>query len=333
MDVLLLIGSDRPKEAGDRLAHEGVNDIRSWISWPHGSIRVLHIDQSTAPRDIDAGLPSGGILINCMSDPDVNPRTLATVRTLISNFNYPVINHPDAVERTRRDRISELLRDVPGLLVPQTLRLSSNELARLTAEMIQFPVIIREAGAHGGFDLLKVDSPSELSDAAQQFSQAEAVYVTEFVNFVSADGYYRKIRLFVVGGEVVPRHHMVSQSWNVHMRSRTEIMLPSPELRAEEEEFFRSMPSVIGERAVAGLVEAVRRVGLDYFGIDCALMSDGRLVVFEANATMNVLPLSSQPEFAYLKAPVVEIVKSFNTLIQSRIPQSPVVSHVDALQS
>lgn len=37
------------------------------------------------------------------------------------------------------------------------------------------------------------------------------------------------------------------------------------------------------------IAEIARRLQLEYFGMDCNLRPDGRLLVFEANANMNVL--------------------------------------------
>ncbi len=39
---------------------------------------------------------------------------------------------------------------------------------------------------------------------------------------------------------------------------------------------------------------------LDFVGIDFGLVADGRAILFEANATMNFLPMSDDPRFAYL---------------------------------
>lgn len=45
---------------------------------------------------------------------------------------------------------------------------------------------------------------------------------------------------------------------------------------------------VLGERAMAAIAAIGRRLDLDYGGMDFTLLADGRLFVFEANATMLV---------------------------------------------
>jgi glutathione synthase/RimK-type ligase-like ATP-grasp enzyme len=58
------------------------------------------------------------------------------------------------------------------------------------------------------------------------------------------------------------------------------------------------------------------RFGLDYFGIDCALDSDGNLVVFEVNASM--LVHDDNAEFPY-KDPFVRAIKAaFNSMLRNR---------------
>jgi len=50
-----------------------------------------------------------------------------------------------------------------------------------------------------------------------------------------------------------------------------------------------------------------RRIGLDYFGIDCGLDASGNLVVFEVNASM--LVHDQNKDFPY-KTPFVHRIKA-----------------------
>ena len=40
---------------------------------------------------------------------------------------------------------------------------------------------------------------------------------------------------------------------------------------------------------------------LDYFGMDFAILPGGRVVLFEANATMNFFPFLTEPRFEYVR--------------------------------
>jgi hypothetical protein len=61
-----------------------------------------------------------------------------------------------------------------------------------------------------------------------------------------------------------------------------------PWKRREEARFVQDIRQVFPGRAMGALHAVAARVGLDYFGIDCGLMRDGRLVVFEIETGMIV---------------------------------------------
>lgn len=53
--------------------------------------------------------------------------------------------------------------------------------------------------------------------------------------------------------------------------------------------------------AVETVLQSIRdRMPLHFFGMDFGLMKDGRVVLFEANATMSFFPFSPDPQFSYL---------------------------------
>ena len=60
------------------------------------------------------------------------------------------------------------------------------------------------------------------------------------------------------------------------------------------------------------------RLGLDYAGVDFGVLRDGRLVVFEANATMLVHP-ERDPRFAYRDTSVRTIQEAFLAMLQRRM--------------
>src|SRR4051794_32199688 len=74
----------------------------------------------------------------------------------------------------------------------------------------------------------------------------------------------------------------------------------APPLIAEERAMFESdepfPPNV--DRALDTLRD---RMPLDFFGLDFGISGDGRLVLFEANATMEFMPNLFLPQFDYLR--------------------------------
>ena len=63
-------------------------------------------------------------------------------------------------------------------------------------------------------------------------------------------------------------------------------------------------------------LEIVReRLGLDFFGMDFGILPDGRVVLFEANATMNFFPFLTQAEFAYVQKCLEPAQRAFRELV------------------
>ena len=61
---------------------------------------------------------------------------------------------------------------------------------------------------------------------------------------------------------------------------------------------------MLGPRAMAALAEIQKTMGLDYAGIDFGLNARGDVLLFEANATMTVLPPRTDQRWDYRRAAV-----------------------------
>jgi hypothetical protein len=108
---------------------------------------------------------------------------------------------------------------------------------------------------------------------------------------------------------------LVSDDWNVHASDRQRVMAERPELVAAEERMFATPEGAFPDD-VQDVLSAVReRMPLDFFGMDFGIAPDGRVVLFEANATMNFFPLSPDPRFAYLSRCVEPARSAFAELL------------------
>ena len=90
--------------------------------------------------------------------------------------------------------------------------------------------------------------------------------------------------------------------------------------REEELRFLADMDAVLGLRAVTGLLEVGRRMDLDYCGIDFSLLPDGRVLLFEANATMLVHPEDENGPLAAKNVHVRQILAAFDVLVLRALP-------------
>lgn len=254
-------------------------------------------------------------VLNLVSDPDQHPRTLDTLRKLLRGYRGRVINRPEAVMRTTRDQVARRLTGTPGLHVPKVVRLRNSKSAVAAVEKagIAFPAILRQAGTHGG-DI--VGLVASIDEMRARLGEAGDYVLTEFVDFRSADGFYRKYRFFLFGKRPVLRHMIASDQWDIHARDRAGFMVGRPGLLAEEAGLFEQDESALPATARQVLGAVADRMGLDYFGMDCAIAADGQVVLFEANATMNFFPFMPDPRFAYVERCLPPSRAAFRALVE-----------------
>ena len=258
-------------------------------------------------------LPPYDLAFNSIGDADFMPVMPKDVTGFLSGLGARLLNPPDFVAQTARDRLPRLLTGVPDAVVPRTIRCETSGLDRLealAAAGMTLPVLMRPLGAHGGQGVVKVDKPEGLAAMA-----GSGCYLTEFVDFRSQDGWCRKYRAIFVDGRPLPYHLAISPHWLVHYW--TAGMDGDAARRAEERDFLIDPARAVGERGWAAVGQIGRRLGLDYGGIDFSVLADGRVLVFEANATMLVHP-ERDPAFAYRKPAVTAIQRAFTRMIDAR---------------
>jgi len=82
--------------------------------------------------------------------------------------------------------------------------------------------------------------------------------------------------------------------------------------------FLADPAGAIGEPALRALAAIRDVLGLDYAGIDFGIDAAGDVVVFEANATMIVLPPGPEPIWAYRRAPVARVIDAARAMLRAR---------------
>ena len=251
-------------------------------------------------------------LVNYMADPDLYEHALIKAAQIAAQTGLPVLNHPSAVLRSRRDRSAALLAAIPGVRVPRTVRLSAPTRSELIAAILEaglgFPLLLRPAGRHGGKGLARLDSREQLEAAHIPLGVDEAIYASEFVDFADPDGLYRKLRLIIVGRRVFWRHLIIGERWLLHSDGRI------AGAQAEEAAALARFEADTLPR-LAPMLNAIRAaVGLDHFGLDLSLRPDGELLVFEANACMNVLDNSTIPPPNMWETPIAAVREALGEL-------------------
>jgi hypothetical protein len=97
-------------------------------------------------------------------------------------------------------------------------------------------------------------------------------------------------------------------------------------MRDEEARFLAECESVFEGPLLQALLDVSRAVGLEYFGIDCAIDRDGRLLVFEADPGMVVHVSDPIEIYPYKHEYVPRIFRAVERLIDSRITTTTTLS-------
>lgn len=238
---------------------------------------------------------------------------LANLARLSKGYEGRIVNPPHRVLRSTRDRVARACAALPHVVAPRTVRIDAARphAARKLVADFPFPAILRLAGTHTGKVLGLVDDADR---ALSLLIEGKQHILTEFRDFRSGDGLYRKYRFVFIGGEIVMRHLLVSDSWNVHAADRRRFMRERPQLVGEERDAIEYGMNAFPHPVRAGLAAIRAAIGLDMFGVDCALSADG-VVLFEANATMNFFPLADDPQFAYLGKALARAQAAFDALL------------------
>ena len=260
-----------------------------------------------------ARLPDYDLVFNAIGDPDEGAAAQAPLAEFLAACGHPVLNPPGRVAATRRDRLPALLGDLPGVVVPGVVRVAPGDhpAGAAAREGLSPPLVIRTAGAHGGEGVSLVGTPDGL--AALPAADGER-YLTAFHDYRSADGLWRKYRAIFVAGEAFPYHLAAGDRWLVHYW--TAGMEQRPESLDEERRFLADPISALGAQTWDAVRAIGQRIGLDWCGLDFARLGDGRVLVFEANATMSVHPEAEDGPLAHKNPAIWAILDAFDALLE-----------------
>ncbi|HEX5227750.1 MAG TPA: tetratricopeptide repeat protein [Bryobacteraceae bacterium] len=264
--------------------------------------------------DPDVALPEHQVVFNAIGDADLCAQALDRAVTLMDRTFAPVINAPAAVLGTARAANARRLGNIPGVVAPRMVNLSRESVTAegLARRGFDFPVLLRAPGFHNGRHFVLVEKPDGLGAALAELP-GEDLTAIQFLDARGDDGCYRKYRVMMIGGGLYPLHLAVSANWKIHYV--TADMAENAAYRAEEAAFLKDMPAVLGPRAMAALAEIQNVLGLEYAGIDFGLNAQGDILLFEANATMTVLPPDADRRWDYRRAAVERIEDAVRKMI------------------
>lgn len=274
-------------------------------------------------RPFPASLPEHDVVFVAVSESDENRTLLRQLTAQLSEWPRPVLNAPDRIAWLSRDGACALLQSTPGVIMPKSARVSREVMQQITSGDMSiasilgdgdFPVIVRPVGSHAGQGLHKLDTPAAVLYYLQAMSQRE-FYVTHFVDYRGRDGLFRKYRIVLIKGRPFVCHMAISEHWMIHYLNAG--MTESADKRAEEARFMESFDTDFALRHREALRVINERMGLDYLGIDCGETPDGRLLIFEVDASMVVHAMDPVDMFPYKQPQMRKVFDAFRTMLAS----------------
>jgi len=279
---------------------------------------------TTLVADLYAGTPplpgAVDVVFNAISDADRAGPALDALERLLAECGRPVLNAPARVRATARAAAAARLGGLAGVMAPRIATVPLNELRAAGAALVAqqgftFPLLVRAPGFHTGQHFTRVERAGDLAAALAEFPAGDALLI-EYVELSGDDGRVRKYRVMAIDGTLYPLHLAVSRDWKVHYFSAD--MKADAANRLEEERFLADPIAAIGAQAWGALERVRDAVGLEYAGIDFGIDRAGRVVVFEANATMIVLRPGPDTIWNYRRAPVERVIDAVRAMLVAR---------------
>lgn len=270
-------------------------------------------------------IPEHDAVMVAICDTDCNRKTLAVLGEALAYWPAPVINAATHIPKTDRSALSDLLQNIPGLLIPSTLAITRHQLEAVTSGRltfadfgdIDFPIIVRPVGSHAGRDLDRIAAPDDLAGYLVKVTESD-FFVARFVDYRSTDGLFRKYRIAMVDGKAFACHMGISSNWMIHYVNAG--MYEDTAKREEEARWMADFDSFIQAHREA-LTAFHQRLKLDYFCIDCAETQDGKLLIFEADNAMVIHAMDHVELFPFKHAHMAKIVQAFRCMLLERCKQ------------
>lgn len=290
----------------------------------------LTISSNRAPEiDIPGDV---GVVLNTMADPDIEGQGLDGLSAFLKDHDIPVLNAPENVKTTTRDANFMRFGDVDELHFPATWRFKighqrADELnAEITKRGIRAPYIVRITGTHKGRSSALVRTLDDLDKFLAAHPGPAEIYAIQFVEARNAQGYFNKMRLFSIDGELYPAACHIDQNWQVHGTNRLTLMKNAPWMMEIEEAFMNDPQAVLGATAMDTLTTMARQIDLDFFGFDFAMQKDGRPLIYELNPAMRH-KYEYADNFPYIRAPLERITDAFTAMVGDRLGIEASVPH------
>lgn len=255
-------------------------------------------------------LPAHDVTFIAIGESSINKVLLVNLERRLSGWPTPVINLPHRIGNCARDVSYQLLSQLAGVQMPRTLKIHRDD-----ALPMDFPLTIRPQDTQGGEGLELMEDDAALQGYLAAHSETH-FYVAQYVDYQSADGQYRKLRIVLIDGKPYLCHLAISNHWMVHYLSAG--MAHSVEKRNEEQNAMEHFTATFAARYAHQLAEIARVLQLDYVTLDCSVNHHGDLLVFEVDSRGIIHAADPTHIYPYKPAVMQKAFDAFEMLLIQR---------------
>jgi hypothetical protein len=291
----------------------------------------------SAKHPLPEAVPEHDLLFVAIAESDENREILEALQPRLASWPRPYLNAPREILKMERDCACKLLGSIPGIAMPHTKRIDRETLDKLATGAIAvgtllpsgtFPIIVRPVNSHAGRGLIKAESAAELIPYLADHSATE-FFISQFLDYSSADGLFRKYRVVLMRGTPYLCHMGISEHWMVHYPYQE--MIACPERREEEKQAMEGFDGAFAQRHQLALAALAEKIELEYFGLDCAESANGDLVIFEVASAMLVHAMDNIEIFPYKVVQMRKVFSAFQAMLIDGVPREPeVAAHAQA---
>lgn len=272
-------------------------------------------------HDDALALPAHDIVFNAVGDADLCATAIPQIERICARSRAPIINPPASIRDTGRYTNAQRLSTLENVRVPKAALFareilgSADGASHLKAAGFRFPLLVRAPGFHTGQHFARIECAAELADAVSLLPGDELIAI-EFLDARDANGMTRKYRVMFIDGAIYPLHLALSQDWKVHYF--TSSMAADEAFRKSEARFLYDMESAIGGRGMRALERLRDKLAFDYGGADFGLSADGQILLFEANATMAIVPPPQDAMWDYRRGAISKALRAARAMVFGR---------------
>ncbi|MBS0654465.1 MAG: hypothetical protein JSR46_01700 [Verrucomicrobia bacterium] len=262
-------------------------------------------------RQDEGAVPEHDIAVVISDLSDSSKETADRIQKMEQSWPKPLINRIENLQKFARDRFFSFAKGIAGIYIPET-----RVVSRTDAMPFPYPFIIRPLHSFGGHGLSKIEKQSDLESYLETHFESQ-FFTSPFIDYSSSDGLFRKYRIAVVDGKAFPVHMAINEKWALWYYSSG--MLESEEKIAEEVNFLLNFDtSGLGKKYGAAIEQLAKKIGSEYFVLDCAETKTGELLIFEGGHDMVVHDMESPTRFPVKNEKMQELFRAFQTMLKDR---------------